>query len=180
MHAPEDRGGQAREEKGRRGRQMTGMRQGTRGGKREKGADRGDSGSSPNARSNSRRRVAPTGQCDGAGGRGEGGAPPAGGAVRGAGAHKAPALSPLAPGAGARHHLPAGNGAREGKVGAPGLTGGVERGAQRTTQGRAAESGRAGRTEQRSSGGAPRPAGGTTRESERAKWTGRQHDAGQG
>ena len=59
VYAPEDRCGQAREGKGRRGRQGPGMRQGTSRGKAEKGADRGDSGRSPNARSNSRRRRRP-------------------------------------------------------------------------------------------------------------------------
>ena len=124
--------------------------------------------------------VAPTGQCGCAGGGGEGGAPPADGAVRGAGAHGAPAPSPPSPRAGARHHLPAGDGVREGKVGVPGWTGGVRRGAQWITQWWAAERGRAGRTEQRSSDGAPRPAGGGAREWEPAKWAGRQPVAGQG
>ena len=55
-YAPEDRGGQEREGRGRRGRQGPGMRQGARRGKGEKGADRGDSGHGPNARSTSRCR----------------------------------------------------------------------------------------------------------------------------
>ena len=105
---------------------------------------------------------------------------PAGGAVRGAGAHGAPAPSPPAPGARSRHHLPAEDAVREDRVRAPGRTGGVGRGAQRTAQWRAAERGRAGRTEQRSGGGAPRPAGGRARGWELAKWTGRQRGAGQG
>ena len=125
-------------------------------------------------------RVAPTGQCGAAGGGGEGGTPPADGVVRGAGAHGAPAPSPPSPGAGARHHLPAGDGVRERKVGAPGWTGGVGRGAQRATQWWAAERGRAGRTEQRSSDGAPRPAGGSAREWEPAEWTGMQRGVAQG
>ena len=91
-----------------------------------------------------------------------------------------PALSPPSPGAGARHHLPAGDGVREGEVGAPVWAGGGRRGAQRTTQWRTAERGRAGRAEQRSSDGAPRRAGGSAREWEPAKWTGRQRGAGQG
>ena len=93
--------------------------------------------------------VAPTGQCRGAGGGGKGCALPAGGAVRGAGAHGAPAPSPPAPGAGTRNHLPAGDGVRMGRIRVPGLTGGVGRGAQRTTQWRAAERGSAGWTVQR-------------------------------
>ena len=124
--------------------------------------------------------VAPSGQHGGGGGGGEGGALPVDGAVRGAGAHGAPAPSPPIPGAGAKHHLPAGDWVKEGKVRAPGWTGGVERGAQRTTQWRTAEKGRAGRAGQGSSDGAPRPAGGRAREWELAKWTGRQRGAGQG
>ena len=124
--------------------------------------------------------VAPTGQCGGAGGGGDGGAPPAGGAVGGTGAHGAPAPSPPAPRAGTGHHLPAGDGVRKGTVRAPGRIGGVGRGAQRTRQWWAAERGRAGRTEQRSGGGAPRPTGGRARELEPATWTGRHCGAGQG
>ena len=53
---------------------------------------------------------------------------------------------------------------REDGVGAPGGAGEVGRGAQRAAQWRGAGRGRAGRTEQRSGGGAPRPAGGRARE----------------
>ena len=68
--------------------------------------------------------------------------------------------------------LPAGDGVRKGRARVPGWTEGVGRGAQRTTQWRAAERGRAGRTEQRSGGGAHMPAGGGAREWEPATWTG--------
>ena len=59
VYAPEGRDGQAREGKGWRGRRGLGMRRGTRKGKGGKGADRGDSGRSPNARSSSRCRGRP-------------------------------------------------------------------------------------------------------------------------
>ena len=64
--------------------------------------------------------------------------------------------------------------------GRQGTSGDVGRGAQRAAQWRAAGRGRAGRTEQRSGGGAPRPAGGRAREWEPAKWTYGQRAAGQG
>ena len=57
---------------------------------------------------------------------------------------------------------------------------GVGRRAQRAAQWRDAERERAGRTEQRSGGGAPRPAGGRAREREPATWTHRQRGAEQG
>ena len=123
--------------------------------------------------------VAPTGVRGGAGGEGEGGAPRAGGAVRGADAHGPPAPSLRGPEAWAGHHLPAGDGVREGKVGAPGWAGGDRRAGQQPVQRRIAERGRAGSAEQRSSGGAPRPAGGRAREWEPAKRTGRS-GTGQG
>ena len=101
-------------------------------------------------------------------------------AVRGAGARGAQVPSPPAPRAGTRHHLPVGDWVREGKVRAPGTTGGIGRGAQRTAQWRDAKRGRAGRTAQRSGGGAPWPAGGRARERGPATWTGGQRGAGQG
>ena len=109
-------------------------------------------------------RVAPSGQRGAAGGGGEGGTPPPDSAVRGAGAHAAPALSPPGPEAWARHHLMAGDGVREGKVEAPGWAEGDRRGSQPPTQWRTVERVRAGWAEQRSSGGAPQPAGGRATE----------------
>ena len=124
--------------------------------------------------------VARTGQCGGTGGGGEGGGPPAGGAVRGAGARGAEAPSPPAPGAGTGHHLLVGDGVGDDRVGAPGGAGGVGRGAQRAAQWQGAERGGAGRTGQRSGGGASRPAGRRAGEWGPAKWTHGQRGAGQG
>ena len=99
--------------------------------------------------------------------------------VRGAGAHGARAPSPPAARASSGHHLPAGDGVRKGRVRAPGWTGGLATGAQRTAQWRSAQRGRACMTEQRSGTGAPRPAGGRAREWEPTTWTGTQRGAGQ-
>ena len=173
-------GGQGRTGKGGKGqagasgaRHATGHQEGKRG---KRGWTGATVAAAPTLVQAAAARVAPTGQCGGACGGGEG----AGSAVRRAGAHGMPAPSPPAPGAGTRHHLPAGDGIRKARVRAPGWTGGVGTGAQRTTQWRAAERGRASITEQRSGGGAPRPAGGRAREWEPATCTGRQHGAGQG
>ena len=180
VYAPEGRDGQASEGKGRRGRRGLGMRRDTRKGKGEKGADRGDSGRSPNARSGSRRQGSP---------------PEVSGALRAEEEREArrqhaaryEALAhvecqcrrhqPQEPGG---HHRPVGDGDREDRFGAPGKAGWVGRRAQRAAQWQDAERGRAGRTEQRSGGGAARPAGGRAREWEPAKWTQRQRGAGQG
>ena len=155
------------------------MRQGTRRGRGESGVDRIDSGHSPNARSNSRHRGRPHRSVRRCAQRRRGRR--AAGRLRGTRRWpQAPAPSPPGPGPGARHHLPAGEGVREGKVGAPGWIGGVGSAAHLTIQWLAAKRGRAGRTEQRSSDRAPQPAGGRAREWEPAKWTGRQRGVGQG
>ena len=175
MYTPEGGGGQAREGKGRQGRRGLCKGRDTRQGRGEKGVDGGNSGRSPNARSGSCHRGRSHRSVRRYGQRRRGMC--AASRRRGTRRWRTWSASAVATshGAGTGHHLPVGDGAGEGRVGAPGAAAGVGRGAQRAAQWWDAEKGRAGRTERRSGRGAPRPAGGRAREGEPA--TGRRQAA---